>query len=196
MWHNRVAQGNRRTATLQGFLLFGIAVAGKSADTTVQKVKELLQMGGWNPEDEEDIHPFSAIRYLMEDGTLEHALREVKIGQYGRIYSAYHTVTDRIDVHRTSVADLEAVRGIGPKTARYFMMYAHGLECAALDTHILRYMREVMQIGGVPKSTPSGAKYAFLEELFVTRARELQLTVSQLDDRIWRYYARGEGELP
>jgi len=56
-------------------------------------------------------------------------------------------VKSNLDLATCSVSDLEKIRGIGPKTARMFVLCARpNQKLAVLDTHILSFMREELGI--------------------------------------------------
>ncbi|NBP02621.1 MAG: hypothetical protein EBU90_21370 [Proteobacteria bacterium] len=93
-----------------------------------------------------------------------------------------------LDLKTCSVSDLESVRGIGPKTARCFLMHSRrGARYAGLDTHALKYMRE--KGIDVPKSTPTGKKYLELEAKFLELADRSGKSVAEFDLEIWRHYS-------
>jgi 3-methyladenine DNA glycosylase/8-oxoguanine DNA glycosylase len=81
--------------------------------------------------------------------------------------------------------ELEMIPGIGPKTARYFLMYTRPEDAdawAAIDTHVKKYLAELGVRSG---------KYEVLEAEFLSRAKVLGMTSRELDDAVWAYYARG-----
>jgi thermostable 8-oxoguanine DNA glycosylase len=103
------------------------------------------------------------------------------------------TVNSGIDLKTCTVDDLESIPGIGPKTARCFLIHSRpNQQLGALDTHILRYMRE--QGYDVPKSTPSSKKYKEVEKKWLKLANEISKktgkTLAEVDLDIWRKYAR------
>jgi thermostable 8-oxoguanine DNA glycosylase len=68
-----------------------------------------------------------------------------------------------LDLHTCTIADLEAIKGIGPKTSRFFMLHSRpDQELIVLDIHILRYLKRRFRMK-VPKSTPSGKRYLAIE---------------------------------
>jgi thermostable 8-oxoguanine DNA glycosylase len=68
-------------------------------------------------------------------------LRIVRAGQYARIAAAFRGVLS-LNLRTCTVADLEAVHGIGPKTARMFLLHSRPAQrVAVLDTHILAWLR-------------------------------------------------------
>lgn len=85
--------------------------------------------------------------------------------------------------------DLESFPGIGPKTARFFLLHSRpDVECAVLDRHILRWMGQYMK---VPNATPTGERYRELERAFLSHARRLGKTPAQLDLDIWNEATKG-----
>jgi hypothetical protein len=81
---SKVTNFNRTPEELEEFLLFAIVVAGKSAYQQAEKLDRFLSK--WT---KHGYTPFGAIRTMDMDGTLEFFLKEVKMGQYQRISSAY-----------------------------------------------------------------------------------------------------------
>lgn len=168
---------------LELLLLFWICAAGKKAHTAAKNLCRLLEKGSdiFNQES-----PFSIIAGYGEG--LPEALKANGIGCYnnkGR--SMMELAHSGLDLKSCSLTDLENVRGIGPKTARCFIVHSrHGARHAGLDTHVLKYLRD----HGVdaPKSTPSGRKYLELEREFLRMAEESGKDVAEFDLEIWRSY--------
>jgi hypothetical protein len=178
---------NRTRYELEAMLLFSVMVAGKRADLTNAKLKEFLVPHYYNygfP----SMPPFEIVRCLIAAGQLGHALRRIRIGQYGRIERALNGLV-LLDPRTCTLADLEAIPGIGPKTARMYLMHSRpGQQYAALDTHVLHFLRDV-GVPDVPKTTPGkGPEYARLEHAFLYAARGLKVTPENLDQTIWRHY--------
>lgn len=164
------------------FVLFSICVAGKSAKQTQQKLNEYL--GGSSPV------PFTVVRCDIDAGILGANLRDAKLGQYTRIEKAFREVI-KLDVRTDlTVERLEAIPGIGPKTARFIVLYTNpDADCVPLDTHILKFLRT--KGFDAPKSTPpAGAKYRWFEEQFKACAAAAGKSVRQLDTEVWQSYAR------
>ena len=90
-----------------------------------------------------------------------------------------------LDAKNLKLPELESIYGIGPKTARFFLLHSFpDQNYAVLDTHILAWMREVRKYQ-VPKSTPSGKKYEELEGWFLFEAHLVDMTPAELDILIW-----------
>ena len=172
---------------LEEWILFGICVANKPADATAVKLERFLDAGvmcRWEGECIES--PFARIRFFIKNKQLGWRLRHFRMGQYTRIGRAMREVVEKIkDPLNTSVAELETVNGIGPKTARMVMLYYKPeTACVPLDTHILRWLRE--QGYDAPKGTPSGRRYLELEQNFIAEAKKRRMTVKELDTQVWQ----------
>lgn len=172
---------------LEWWILFGICVAGKGAKQTETKVKMLLNrlfyLYGKRT-------PFELVKVARNNGTLYDHLKVCKIGQYRRIFMAFRAAVD-LDLDFISVPALEAIPGIGPKTARMIILYYDPkADCAVLDTHILKWLRE-KGIPKVPKSTPpAGPTYNRLEKAFQDLAKKARKSVRDLDTEVWKRYAK------
>lgn len=171
---------------LELVLLFWICAAGKKAKTAAANLRRLLEHGRGRFEVSS---PFAIVRRFGE--SLPDELRSHGIGCYnnkGR--SMLELAHSGIDLKSCTVSDLESVRGIGPKTARCFLMHSRrGVRHAGLDTHVLKYLRE----NGVdaPKSTPTGRRYGELERAFLEMADRSGKSVAEFDLEIWRSYSSG-----
>jgi hypothetical protein len=142
------------------FLIFCVCVAGKRGAQTLAKVEQLVQ---WllDPPPPPNVRLLDRVRQY--DWVLASKLRELRLGQYKRIAGALNVLsqlwsTKVLDPDNPELEpdDLEAVSGIGPKTARYFLLRAHGKHYAALDTHVLKWLRS--QGYKAPRSTPQSRK--------------------------------------
>jgi thermostable 8-oxoguanine DNA glycosylase len=171
---------------LEDWILFGICVANKEATQTRNKLDALLKDLGRHAS------PFDRVRSAMVKGTLMATLTKHRVGQYGRIYKAFTQVVE-LDLDNISVASLESVHGIGPKTARMTLLYyLPDAEVVPLDTHILKYLRK-LGYEDAPKATPpSGKTYEKWEAIFVAEAKKAGATVREFDTYVWRMYAKSQ----
>ena len=161
--------------------MFAVAVAGKKATQTADKIHTFL---GWSKTYET---PFGFLSRLKRDQHLDTCLRHLKIGQYKRIHNAYLGIL-HLDLSTCSFDHLIRVRGIGPKTANFFLLHSReGYSGVVLDTHILRWMREVHGIK-TPKQTPSGKRYEDLEQQAITLIGQSypNLSLADADLLIWK----------
>jgi thermostable 8-oxoguanine DNA glycosylase len=177
-----VTNFERSERELEIFLLYCILVAGKSAEQTAAKLTKLLAQA---PEG------VSIFTWLNESHDLHNLLVANRIGQYGRIERAISGVAFLAccashSLRTITVSSLEAVPGIGPKTARFFKLHTDPtFEGAVLDVHVLAWLRE--HHVDAPKATPSGAKYLALESIFLgmSAAYFPGLTPAERDLFIW-----------
>lgn len=183
-YHVRVANGDRGREALEGFLLHCYVVAGKKASVQVAKLNRLLRIG----DPEYPLTPFESLRKYNGAGVLMDRWREEGLGKYAVAGNGLPLLIE-VDPMTVTMDELGEIPGIGPKTARYFMLYARDVECAALDTHILKLLRDA-GVADVPKSTPqAGRRYRALERCFIDLAHSLNLSPQQLDNVAWQFYS-------
>jgi thermostable 8-oxoguanine DNA glycosylase len=136
----------------------------------------------------EDLSPFQAIRAVHARGSLLAYLLNSRLGQYNRLYRAMEASLD-LDLRAANVDDLEAIPGVGPKTARFFLLHTRpDQQIAVLDTHVLRHLRDkglTTQVG----TPPSGTKYDLLEKAFIGLAKASNMSIADYDLHIWRTYS-------
>jgi thermostable 8-oxoguanine DNA glycosylase len=173
---------NRTKEELEELLIFSVCVANKPAERTAKVVDKLLKCSRAKT-------PFGKIRSLIKQGKLEEYLKQVRTGQYSRISKSLRDLVDsQLDLKKCTVQCLEKIYGIGPKTARMFILHTRPKQqVAVLDTHILKYLKTLGH--QVPKTTPTGRMYSKLENVFLDHARELGQNVADLDLNIWKSYA-------
>lgn len=189
-------------AQLEWWILFTIAVAGKTAKTIEVKMRAFLQDMEKSfveaiPNYEKHT-PFGLVQSAIIFGRLGHFLRKHKTGKYKLLNRGYRKAIN-LDLDALSYAApanalpmLTAIPGLGPKGARMVLMYAfphHANQWVVLDVHILRWLRE--QGYDAPKATPpEGPTYARLEKAFKAECEKRNLTTRQLDTDIWLKYSR------
>lgn len=179
---NYITNFNSTEKDLQEVLLFWICAAGKTASTAARNLERFLNSL-------EGDSPFEKIKQLGIK-KLPQTLKKFGIGCYNlKAKSMWELVNSDLDLRTCSVEDLECIYGIGPKTARCFIIHSRrDAECAGLDTHILKFLRSMGH--SVPKSTPSTKKqYKKLEDVFLSYVKKSGQSVAEFDLNIWRYYA-------
>jgi thermostable 8-oxoguanine DNA glycosylase len=171
---------------LQLALLFWICAAGKKASTAARNLDRLLSHGREKLGSEE---PFEIVRRFGND--LSDELKSHGIGCYNNKSKSMLDLAARgLDLKTCSVSDLELVRGIGPKTARCFLLHTRrGVRFAGLDTHLLKFMRTLGY--NAPKTTPIGKSYLRLEDEFLKLVDMSGMSVSKVDLLVWNYYSSG-----
>jgi len=179
-----VTDFNRGQEALEGFWLFTIFAAGKNADHAASSLAHLLRQ---RPEG------MGPIEWLNENKIdLHNALVACRIGQYHRIEQAI-IQSEGVNLRTASVGELMEIHGVGPKTARFFILHTRmGSRLAVLDTHQLAWLREHNQ--DVPASTPTGKRYIEIENawLFLTDCFFPGISKAEVDLLIW---ARMSGRL-
>lgn len=180
---NNITNYNRNPTELQKFWLFSLIVAGKNADWAATKTEQLIEGRLY------DQTPFD---YLTTQGSvwLQHKLRLIKSGQYNRLEKAI-TESLTLDLYTCALNRLLTIYGVGPKTARFFLVHSRkDTKHAVLDTHILRWMGE--QGVTVPKVTPGRLNYLRLEQvcLQLFEKHYPKLTVAEADLKVWKIQRR------
>ncbi|RYF04874.1 MAG: hypothetical protein EOO77_29070, partial [Oxalobacteraceae bacterium] len=99
----------RTDGELQLWWLFSCVVAGKKASRQAALLNDFMLAHTGET-------PFEKLRGIGEDHMLE-AVKSSRLGQYTRL-SRQFLESMALDLRSCSVADLEAIHGCGPKTAR------------------------------------------------------------------------------
>lgn len=178
----------RSTAELQDLILYAVCVAGKKADTQRVKLDDFYKHGS-KYYDGSWLLPYNLIKYLNGVGLLEDCIYYSKLGQYHKLTQSFKQLAfAKFDLKTCTVEDLEGIYGIGPKTARFFLLYSRpNQQLAVLDTHILKHLKSLGY--DVPKTTPTGKKYATLEQVFLQESEKAGMSPVEFDDYLWRKYS-------
>ena len=194
-----VTKYDRTTDELEEYLLFCIAVANKNADVVSaaldriisdgrQKLRERdLVVSSWvNSTSVQHYSPFEVLHYLGAQGLLADALKNNGVGCFNRKSEyLYAAVTSGIDVKTCTVEELESLKGVGMKTARYFVLHSRAnARVACLDTHVLKWLSYYTDYE-VPSASPPRKRYLELEQVFLRIADALGISPAVLDLRIW-----------
>lgn len=176
-------------ADLEERIMFWVCVAGKNAHTQAHKLDAFLGlMRELVPARRLPASPFELVRRTLKiDRTLQLHMRAVGLGKYGLMERAYTMLaTSGMNLRTCSVSDLEAVPGIGPKTARCFVLHSReGARVAGLDRHIMRYLKE----RGFTReeNTPGNPKeYARLEQVFLDHCDKYGMIPADFDLMLWK----------
>lgn len=173
----------RSDRQLQAFWLFSMFVAGKNSDFASNKLHAIMEL---MPEDA------LPIDWICKQN-VDSLLRQVKVGQYGRLTKAILGSRD-IDLRNATLETLMGVHGVGPKTARFFIVHSRK-DCkhAVLDTHVLHFLRD-NGYPQAPKTTPSGRTYLAWEKVFLdfcnTHYYKTPIAIIDLD--IWTRYSAAQ----
>ena len=188
----RIVRYDYDDAELEELLVFCICVAGKKASIVAPRVGRFYQAlqlltGAYVPLKNLSPAQTSYVErgfasYIPE--TYCRMLAIVGIGCYNQKGNTIAHV-GQLDLRTVTVPELESIKGIGPKTARFFVMSSReGVQHATLDIHILRWLVE-QGVECVPGQTPTGKTYARLEQEFLDRVPS-GLTPAEFDLVIWK----------
>ena len=185
---NKVTNFDRTDDELLEFWLFCLFVRGKNADIQAVKLDDFVDICRRTANKRTSLMA-GLLRY--KQGDIDGMLRSVKAGQYDTLSAAIYQTVLKLEedpefLRRASARDLEAIHGVGPKTARYFILHTRPkARVAALDTHILRYLRDRTD-EAVPRTTPTGKRYAELEKTFLLMADFEGVDPADMDLAIWQ----------
>jgi endonuclease III len=183
-----IVKSDYTDSELQELLIFTICVAGKTAATIAPRVNKMFtwmkeRTGSDTPLDHPHLLPLDLWSDVMRFGIGCYRMKARAI-----LEVAHMIHYDNFDLKSCTVEELEEVYGIGPKSAKAFVMWSRPDEAhAILDTHILKWLKE-QGIDNVPKSTPTGKNYARLEQEFLDRVPD-GMTAAEFDLKIWKKYA-------
>lgn len=179
---DNITNFNATDNQLEEMLLFWILVAGKSADTISKALDKLLTTHAQGNES-----PFEIIKNIGKR-RLPNKFKSHGIGCFNdKAKYVWNTITAGLDLRTCSVEELEAIKGIGSKTSKCFLLHSRpGLEYAGLDTHILKYLRDKGY--KAPKATPAkgSRQYLELERAFLKLAKASGKSVAEFDLDRWR----------
>lgn len=80
-----------------------------------------------------------------------------------------------MNLNDASLEDMMTIRGIGPKLASLWMRIVHGTDIPIIDTHVKKWLRG---------QGHDSNNYSVLSEALRKEAAELNMTVTELDNKI------------
>lgn len=168
-----VCKFDRDDRELQEFWLFCILVANKNA-ARMAVVTDNICTGLTNP-----LYDLAK----LSETDLHDRLVAHRTGQYKRIQSAILD-SAKLCLRTCSLSDLLNVKGVGDKTARYFLVYTRpNQRLAVIDTHIKKYLIERGYV-------LTGLSYAELEGLMLYEQGNSGMEMYDFDLWVWSRYAR------
>ena len=185
---------SRKRGELEEFLLFCIVVAGKTAYIQAQKLEDFLKSINIRLMMLESTSPFQSLKSANQHGILMEEILRAKLGQYKKIYNGFKYITEReYDLTRMTPEELELIPGVGMKTSRFFLLHSDKTykdKIAIIDTHILKFIKENIDIQA-PKSTPTiRVTYKYWEDRFLYWCESNNKNVADFDLEVWKSYAR------
>lgn len=190
-----VIKFDRTDAELEEWWLFSTIVAGKTAATQARLLEEFLtraRRGAETPFEVIAAYPETTVTInekLMPYDPLLSYMKQARIGQYTRLVRCWRESLT-LNLRNDPVEAFEAIHGVGPKTARMFLMHSRpNQRLAAIDTHVLKHLAAKGHT--VPKATPPGGTlYRDLEQKFLALADAAGMTPADYDLQVWKSYAR------
>ena len=185
---------SRKRGELEEFLLFCIVVAGKTAYIQAQKLEDFLKSVNERLMMPESSSPFQILKSANQHGILMEEIQKAKLGQYRKIYNSFKYITEQeYDLTRMTPEELELIPGVGMKTSRFFLLHSDKTykdKIAIIDTHILKFIKENIDIRA-PKSTPTiRVTYKYWEDRFLYWCESNNKNVADFDLEVWKSYAR------
>ena len=190
----KITNYKRTRAELEEFLLFCITVAGKTAYIQAGKLEQFLQSINKRLMMPDYVNPFQTIKSADQHGILMEEIIKSKLGQYKKLFKSFkYIINNPINLESSLPSELEQIPGIGMKSSRFFLLHSferYNCSIAILDTHILKFIRENIDIRA-PKSTPVIAvTYKYWEDVFLYWCELNNKNVADFDLEVWKSYAR------
>lgn len=178
----KVTNYNLTDAQLEEHILWWVCAAGKNGVVAAKCLDNLLTTL------KNMIRGNTPFELVKNEPNLAYWMSESGIGCYNNKSKTFKALaTSGINLRTCGVDDLENINGIGPKTARCFLIHSRpNQKLAGLDRHILSWLSDLGY--KVPKSTPVGKQYKQIEQWFLNEVDKSGKTVSQLDLEIWNKY--------
>jgi len=186
---SKITNFNQTQEELEENILFWILVAGKTANDVAKSLNNLLtEINGLK-------NPFRALKKIKPQ-QMPNLLKKHGIGCYNlKAHSIIQIINSNLDLKTCSLKELENIIGIGPKTARCFLIHSRKkANVCGLDTHVLKFLRDLGH-KDVPLSTPNGKRYLEWEKVFLSHVKKTNYSVAEFDLKIWNAYSSKSQEL-
>lgn len=176
---------------LEEFILFWVCAAGKNGRTAARCLEKFLRS---QRAFYDNSSPFIAVLKAHGKYNLPQLLKECGIGCYNSKAKTFFELAiakykGELDLRTCTPSDLETIHGIGPKTARCFILHSRkNAQVAGLDTHMLKHLR-ALGYPDIPKTTPTGKKYLTIENYVLSLAKEAGMSPADYDLMIWNKYS-------
>lgn len=167
---------------LEKFILFCVAVAGKTAKRIASQLELFLSY-------EKNGSPFDKILTMLNKGTLLDNIKKSKIGNWNKLnfLFSYLATSKSLNLKTCTPDELESIKYIGVKTARFFVLHTRkNQRYACPDTH---WRKEMVKRGySVPDRIDRTNKDYFvnkLEPAFLEICDKLKVSPAELDLKWW-----------
>jgi len=195
---------DRDLEELEEFLLFGILVAGGRADIAAKAVNDLVARLKitWNNEVYRQINdPRISLMRRLSDYVCVSVLgtdmlpSEFLAGKFKKMGIRWHNQKAKSVIRLMEtlypMGGLDVLALATKPLEVFFILHSRrGADCAVLDTHVLKYLRD-SGVPNVPKSTPSSkSEYERLSKEFMLLKPD-SVSLAEFDLKIWKMYASG-----
>jgi hypothetical protein len=189
----KITNYNLTISELEETLLFWVFAAGHNAISTARGVDKFLKRMYKAPD--ASYSPFASIVSANQRWgwrVVVDALATSGLGCWQiKSKTIHQLIYSDLDLRTCTVDELDAIYGIGPKTARCFVLHSReNVRVAGLDTHVLACLNDLGLT--VPKSP--GKKYNKIEGKFLEFADAAKRSVADLDLMIWNAYSSGKNK--
>jgi thermostable 8-oxoguanine DNA glycosylase len=187
----KVTNYDQTDRQLEEFILFWVCAAGKNGRTAARCLDRMLTE---HAACYQNNTPFRWILNMHALFDLPQTLKHYGIGCYNSKAKTFYELAVAkhkgvLDLRTCAASDLEAIHGIGQKTARCFLLHSRkNAQVAGIDTHMLKHLR-ALGYPDIPKSTPSGKKYLTIENYVLSLAKEAGMSPAEYDLHIWNKYS-------
>ncbi len=130
-----ITEYNAPIERLEVHILFWITAQGKNGVTSAKCLTKLLGKSV--------LPPFETIRFYGNE--LQDKLKECGIGCFkNKAKYMLNVANSNVNLQTCSVDELRAIKGIGYKTSKCFIMHTReGVKLAGLDRHVRNYLRDL-----------------------------------------------------
>jgi hypothetical protein len=176
---------------LEETFLFCIGVAGKPALTTARLLEDLLRTAHARRSKTPWMNPFQALKKYKTVESMIDLLKASRFGCFTLKGRGFHFIVNSgLDLRTCTAEQLYECPGVSMKTAKFFVMHTRrNQEIACLDTHVLKWFRD-LGYEDVPKGSPQNPKvYRKWEDIFLAEAKKRNKVAADLDLEIWNHYA-------
>ena len=186
----KVTNYDQTDRQLEEFILFWVCAAGKNGRTAARCLDKFLTDTAATYQKNTPFRTILSVHALFD---LSSMLKYCGIGCYTSKAKTFYELAvakhkGELDLRTCTANDLETIHGIGPKTARCFLLHSRkNAQVAGLDTHLLKHLKNLGY--DVPKSTPTGKKYLTLEKIVLSLAKEAGMSPADYDLMIWNKYS-------
>jgi len=187
-----ITQYGRNPIQLLEFAIFAVCVAGKNSDQTAKKVDSLWRDQSFRTTLTTQFRypPLTDTQHDLYVKMIRQYLEAHKIGQYDRLSRVIMWLNQKsCKLDTIKFNDLVDFRGIGPKTAAFFILHSRrGATVPVIDTHICKYMADKGVEMKVTSSLPKYMKNVVMVKHWMKKDFP-KMTLAEADLLLWNKYS-------